>query len=438
MKIGENLGEILLNICQEKIKNSDNPREALSIYTDSLIDFPEEKIIDILKGNVVLNVDVENQVMVLSDKPEDLETNKEHLYDWDLIIQDRLDDLNLCRDKRLKVRENFQKDSGGVPIDNYSLHGISNFAVNGCEGLCQLAAKLIAGIKLSDCSALEEDVWADIAYRVLYSDGEESEMHERCLYWTVKYVECIKELHQAYLKFIQLYSWLNEVGLLKEKPDLIESSMESVIDILLNFADKNKKYNSPLCDAEVAEYKDSLYKDVSNTVFGKDYIENGVLEKNLLDGTTFNLYEAGWLSPEGEFYGMVRGSSQLIHLEVATALYNNGTGKLGSQMKADGVGISSVNSPERWLEKKGWIKIHDDSIYGSFSIYETEEEDSMFQYCPTEKQVEEICKFANKFYGGKFYTEYPTFGTRTMRPDPVHTYKLRQMDKPMLHKTFSF
>jgi hypothetical protein len=107
-------------------------------------------------------------------------------------------------------------------------------------------------------------------------------------------------------------------------------------------------------------------------------------------------------------------------------------------MKADGVGIFSTNSPERWLEKKGWIKIHDDSIYGSFSIYETEKEDSMFQYCPTEKQVGEICKFANKFYGGKFYTEYPTFGVRTLRPDPVHTYKLRQMDRPMLHKTFSF
>lgn len=434
MRIGENLGEILLNICQEKIKNSDNPEEALSIYQDCLIDFPSDKIIDLLKGNLVLKVDEENQVMVLSEEPGKLERNKQNLYQWDFILEELMKDLDCLRSERLKIKEEFFKEtqSENTEIDNYFLSGVNNYSMDSCEGLCQVAAKKMADINLAENSLLEDETWANITYNVLYDDGEESQKHERILYWTVKYVECMKKLYRAFIRYSHLYSWLSKVGLLSTKPLFLESSIESIIDKLLDFSDPNKTFHNSICDSYLTDYRKKIREDIANTEFGVEYLRNGLLKKDILDG-----YEAGWLSPNGDFYGMTKGCSALIHLDTATLLYNNGKGDIGEKMAADRVNPYSQNSPERWLEKKGWIKIHGDSIYGGFSIHDKEREDSEYQYCPTERQVEEICKYINKHYNGKFYTEYPTFGIRSMRPDPVFAYKLRQMDRPMLHKTFS-
>ena len=46
-----------------------------------------------------------------------------------------------------------------------------------------------------------------------------------------------------------------------------------------------------------------------------------------------------------------------------------------------------------------------------------------------------ICDYADKFYGGKFYTEANCFG-RISHPDPYTTYKVRQMDEFKIHEIF--
>lgn len=44
-----------------------------------------------------------------------------------------------------------------------------------------------------------------------------------------------------------------------------------------------------------------------------------------------------------------------------------------------------------------------------------------------------ICDYVDKFYNGKFYAQ-PQIVKHT---EPISTYKLRQMDRIMLHDVFS-
>ena len=156
-------------------------------------------------------------------------------------------------------------------------------------------------------------------------------------------------------------------------------------------------------------------------------IEYGVLKRNILDG-----YDAGWLSPDGEFFGMNGETREMIHLRIAEKLYNIDT-KYGAQMHKDGVKkIGGIDLPEHWLEKHGWIKIHCQDCYGSFI---GDKDWTEYPYCPTAIQVKLICEYADKHYKGKFYTEADAFG-RISHTEPYSTYKVRQMDEIMLHNIF--
>lgn len=104
----------------------------------------------------------------------------------------------------------------------------------------------------------------------------------------------------------------------------------------------------------------------------------------------------------------------MIHLNIAERLKQNGL---------DG---------DRELEKEGWIKIHDDEVYGCFIGELKPSRDFPYAYCPTEIQVKMTCDYIDKYHNGKLYTRPKIVETT----DAISTYKLRQMDKVMLHKLF--
>ena len=149
-------------------------------------------------------------------------------------------------------------------------------------------------------------------------------------------------------------------------------------------------------------------------------------------------YDAGWLSPDGEFYGGVGDVSSMIHMNIAEQMFNASTSKYAIKMKEDGVSVwGGFNAPEYWLENHGGVKIHHEDCYGSFigRRDEAPTPDYPYAYNPTDIQVKMICDYADKFYGGKFYTEANALG-RLTHTKPFSTYKVRQMDEFKLHETF--
>ena len=66
MKLGDNLGEILLEIAQTAIQEG-NPEKAVSTYTESLIGFTEDYVIKLLKNEYVLATSKDGVSVELTD-----------------------------------------------------------------------------------------------------------------------------------------------------------------------------------------------------------------------------------------------------------------------------------------------------------------------------------------------------------------------------------
>jgi hypothetical protein len=238
-------------------------------------------------------------------------------------------------------------------------------------------------------------------------------------------------LHKEYMNFENTYLFLVENEFI-EKPSRIEHMFEMVVEVLWKFSDTLTGYYHPLCNTGLYDYKETLYGDILKTKYGNEFAKDGIIKKDILDG-----YDAGWLSPDGEFYGGNGDTSSMIHMNLAEQIFK-GNNVYAARMTKDNVSTwSGVDSPEYWLEKHGWVKIHHDDCYGAFIGRRNEEPtpDYPYAYNPTDIQIKMICNYADKFYGGKFYTEANVLG-RVTHTEPYSTYAVRQMDEFKIHEIF--
>lgn len=334
MKLGQNIGEILLDIAQNAIQNG-NPKKAISTYTDYLNGFTEEYVIKLLKNEYVLITSKDEVSVDLTNGENERIANRDNITDWNIWVKNRLSSM-------------------------------------------MRTVKMLVGIQN------EFEKFID------------------------KYVDNIRILHKEYMEFISSYSFL-----LKHKfavrPPFVEMYIESILNKLTEFADTSKGYYHPLCNTKLYEYKVRIVDDILSTEYGKEYRRYGIIEKNIIDG-----YDAGWLSPDGKFYGENGPASCMIHLRIAEKLN-------GGDLDGD-----------RKLDEKGWIKIHGNEVYGTFIGDMIPKKDFPYQYCPTDKQIKMICDYIDKFHNGKMYTQ-PQIVKST---EYISTYKLRQMNEIMLHETF--
>lgn len=408
MKLGPNIGEILLDIAQNAIQNG-NPEKAISTYTDSLNGFTEEYVIKLLKNEYVLITSKDEVSVELTDLESERIANRDNITDWNFWLQNRLSTIMGTVKALSGIQDEFEKSIRDDVLDfNIIEPVIERFGVALAKqiGVHHIAAKLIAGDGFSDLQSNGENVWKYLCIKV--EDGD-AEKYQKALYFIVKYVDNIRILHKEYMGFINSCSFLLKHNL-AERPPFIEMDIEGILNKLTEFADTSKGYYHPLCNTKLYEYKKRIDDDILSTEYGKEYRRYGIIEKNIMDG-----YDAGWLSPDGKFYGENGPASCMIHLRIAEKLN-------GGDLDGD-----------RKLDEKGWIKIHGNEVYGTFIGDMTPKKDFPYQYCPTDKQIKMICDYIDKFHNGKTYTQ-PQIVKST---EHISTYKLRQMDKIMLHKTFS-
>ena len=437
MKIGGNLGEILLDIAQNNIANG-NVEKAITTYTDSLQGFTKEHALMCLKNEAVLIVDEKNQVMELTDWENEIKANAHLIYDWNLILKNKKKTLNDIRDKRLHIMEEFNRLYSGR-IEDYSIIEMMKRYYSDEElrmiGIHNIAARIIGAIDSKICdrgSDNPQDKWDRLCDQMEYEDNPDVPKCQKVLYWTVEYVKTIKLLHKEFVEFDKMYHFLVDNGLAKRLP-FIEATAEAICDTLNRFADTGTGYYYPLCNTGLYEYKNTLSEELLHTTFGKEFLQYGIIKKNIMDG-----YDAGWLSPEGDFYGGNGETSAMIHLNIANQIFNASCNPIAVKMMKDGISeFGGVDSPDYWLEQHGWIKIHHEDCYGSFIGRRDEEPTKEYPYAynPTDIQVKMVCDYADKFYGGKFYTEANVLG-RMSQTEPFKTYAVRQMDEFGIHKVF--
>lgn len=408
MKLGQNIGAILLEIAQTAIQDGD-PQKAIGTYTRSLNGFTEEYVVKLLKNEYVLVTDADGVSVKMTDWENERKFNRENITDWNFWLKGKLDEMKATCKALNGIEEQFGKDIGGYILDFDIIAPVREYF--GVElarsvGVHNIAAKLIAGEGFATLLSNGEKIWDELCSHV---EDDQAEKYEKALYFIVKYVDCIRILHKEYMSFAKSCEFILKNGL-AERPSFLEEKLEYVIKILHRFADTNIGYYHPMCNTKLFEYKEQIDDDILSTPLGNEFRKYGIIEKNIMDG-----YDAGWLSPDGKFYGENGPASCMIHLRIAEKLN-------GGDLDGD-----------RKLEEKGWIKIHGNEVYGTFIGDMTPKKDFPYQYCPTDMQIKMICDYIDKFHNGKMYTQ-PQIVKST---EHISTYKLRQMDKIMLHETFS-
>lgn len=407
-RIGDNIGNILLDIAQTAIQNGD-PDKAVRTYTESLHGFTKDYVVKLLKNEYVLVTDPDGVSVNMTDWENERKFNQSSIINWNYWMKIKLDNLIESVKCLNLIRDEFDKHCNGFIFDtDITKCVVEHFGDEYSKniGIHNIAAKLIAGDGFANCWGNGENVWDALCGHV---ESDDAEKYEYVLYFIVKYVDNIRYLHKDFMKFINSCNFLIE-NKLAERPIFLESKMETVIDKLQEFSCRRWGYYHPMCNTKLVEYKDKLYNDIISTTYGREYIDNHlIIKKNIMDG-----YDAGWLSPDGKFYGGNGPTSALIHLNLADKI----------------IGGNGYDN-DRKLDKDGWIKIHHDEIYGTF-IGDYDEKKNDYKYCPTDIQIKMICDYVDKFYNGKFYAQ-PQIVEPT---EPISTYKLRQMDRIMLHNVF--
>lgn len=440
MKVGPLLGEHLLEIAQSNIMEG-NIEKGLNTYILSLCGFTKEYALMLLKNKAVLVTDEDGEGVNLTDDPELLKENEHRITNWNWYFNKKLEDIMQIRESLVKVNNEFVKCYRG-DIEDYSILEMMGRYFSQEElrqiGIHNIAARILGSFDGKICdkgSSNPTSIWERLEGKFeCYEDEPNVTKYEKVLFYTVQYNKLMKMLHKDYMKFEPLYYFLVENDFIA-RPNKIDLFLENTVATLWKFADTSKGYFHPLCNTGLYDYKTHLSDDLLNTRIGNKYAKEGIIQKDIMDG-----YDAGWLSPEGEFYGADGETSAMIHMNLADKIFDAPTNKYAVQMARDNVDKFGGNDgPDYWLEKHGWIKIHHNDIYGSFIGHKGEEptNDYPYAYCPTEIQIKMICDYADKFYGGKFYTEANAFG-RSRHKDPFTTYAVRQMDEIKLHEIFGY
>lgn len=418
--IGPMIGEQILNIAQENIFKG-HINKGIDTYIEAFPGFTKEYAMMCLKNQAVIVTNKDNITVSLSDDTKTRLNNAKNIYDWETIILNKITNIyTICADIHETARLFMGVYNGD--IENYNIIDMMLRYFNTAElrtiNTHNIVAKIIG---TENCKCKDKNlnsIWSDLEDEIENNSNNSVNKWEMVLYYTVKYNKLIRTLYKEYSDFEKLYWFLSENKFIK-KPKSFSCFLEMVFEILFKFTNTSKGYYHPYCNTNLYTYKTKLLSKLSKLHYGKIYFNDGIFESDIMDK-----YDAGWLSPEGEFYGANGNDNLLLHMRLAEKIYN--TQKYHKLMTDDGVSdhIVNMNSPEHWLETHNWVKIHHNDCYGYFD-----------GGCPTDIQIKIICDYADKFYNGKFYTEPNALG-RVRHTEPYSTYAVRQMDKIRLHEIF--
>jgi hypothetical protein len=417
MRIGSNLPLIMLETAQTNIAKG-KINDAEKLYIEGLHGFTREYMIGLLQNKYVLVVNEDTQEMSLSDDPELIKNNAKNIFDWDGILFDKLNNIEVIKAYISDISDEFNHITA-AEITDFGIyeHGKKTNTLD----VCHMCAKIINGNGLCWKTGGDGPIWE----KLVTSKVEDGTITDNIVvYWYItEYIKNIQTLTEDVVKFCNIYNYLYKHNLCNRIKYLADK-LENVFINIDKFFDTSKGYYHPLCNVEIYSLKESLMDRLMRCPQGNEFEKYGILKRNIEDE-----YVTAWLSPEGDFYANDGSAGALGHMVMADQIYEWTASPIRNLMDSDGVVRFGSTSPERWLEKHGWMKIHGNECHGTYSPVMVDEG---WLPEPTKIQIKMVCDYIDNHFNGKLYTE-PQILRRT---DPVSTYKLRQMDKFKLRELF--
>lgn len=327
--IGKGFGRMLTNIAWEKLTEKLSPRDAVELITKSLPGCTEGMAVDILDGKITLSEDEATQE-VLGSPGAGGKFN-----DW-------------IREQRIHLEEEAKewvKSLEGIRQEIADAGGKFEFSVRYPELISYLSGDKDAGLLDYPHSNVVEQIKGAV-------EGANG------------FFVRVGEVYEVIV-------WMCDA--LNTSRVLFSDSVLRVRTILDSLA-----CSDPEVEASIRKQyfqKQRLSEFMENEMRIEEYHKTELEPVEITDG-----YDAGWLSPEGDFYGLNGSAGNMLHLNIAERL-----------LASKRIPVKEMRNPDRWLEENGWVKVHHDWILFSGSFYGK---------TLTEAQIEKLYRYGQVCHRG--------------------------------------
>lgn len=345
--IGDGFGKMLYNLAVEKVLEGMNPEAGIKTITDSLIGCPANYAISVLKGDIFL--DVENENVILIDNYDELS----HPYtprSIDAFIKLKSDyymqQIEDWKPVLAAFRESFTRDNVFL-MEKMSASKIFQYFMGEAE---------------------IEELFENADDNVIVNTKYIAQGVQNCLKLVMDWVTYLRKVHKM-LDVDTTY----HINAIETQAASLQRCINQIYEMCLRPLERT---DSDL----VTRFLDSTHQI-------DEALSTGIKPVNIEDK-----YDACWIAPDGTTYGLNGEYANMLHNTIADALID--------------AGIVSYESDEEkkygshfLLEKRGFVKVHHDNVL--FSGYDDSIRKSM-----TAEQVKQLIKYGNNCYGGKLFFDY--------------------------------
>lgn len=353
--IGKGFGQMLQRIAWEKLTEKYNPREAVEIITKSLPGCTEGMAVDILDGKIILGEDEATQE-VLGTPGAGGKFN-----DW-------------IREQRIHLEEEAKewvKSLEGIRQEIAEAGGKFEFTVRYPELVSYISGCEDAGLLDNPHSGTVEQIKGAI-------EGSN---------------DFFAKVEEVYGVIVWMCDALNTSRV------LFSDSVLRVRAILDSLARSDPEVEASIRKQDFQKQRLSEWMENEKKI--EEYHQTELKPVEITEG-----YDAGWLSPDGDFYGLNGSVGNMLHLNIAERL-----------LASKKIPVKEMRNPDRWLEENGWVKVHHNWIlfFGSF-----------YGKTLTDVQIEKLYRYGQVCHRGVL-----RLGTSQTQ---ITAARLREVEPLMLNK----
>lgn len=355
--IGKGFGQMLQRIAWERLTEKLSPMAAVEIITQSLPGCTEGMAVDILDGKIILGEDEATQEVTGTPGAGG------KFNDW-------------IREQRIHLEEEAKewvKSLEGIRQEIADAGGKFEFTVRYPELVSYISGCEDAGLLDNPHSGTVEQIKGAI-------EGSN---------------DFFAKVEEVYGVIVWMCDALNTSRV------LFSDSVLRVRAILDSLACSDPEVEASIRKQDFQKQRLSEYME--NEMKIEEYHKTELKPVEIIEG-----YDAGWLSPDGEFYGLNGSTGNLLHLNIAERL-----------LASKKIPVKEMRNPDRWLEENGWVKVHHDWILFSGPF---------FGKTLTEIQIDKLYHYGNVCHKGVLL-----LGTSQTQ---ITAARLRETEPLMLNKFF--
>lgn len=355
--IGKGFGQMLQRIAWERLTEKLSPMAAVEIITQSLPGCTEGMAVDILDGKIILGEDEATQEVTGTPGAGG------KFNDW-------------IREQRIHLEEEAKewvKSLEGIRQEIADAGGKFEFTVRYPELVSYISGDTDVGILDNPHSGTVEQIKGAI-------EGSN---------------DFFAKVEEVYGVIVWMCDALNTSRV------LFSDSVLRVRAILDSLACSDPEVEASIRKKDFQKQRLSEYME--NEMKIEEYHKTELKPVEIIEG-----YDAGWLSPDGEFYGLNGSTGNLLHLNIAERL-----------LASKKIPVKEMRNPDRWLEENGWVKVHHDWILFSGPF---------FGKTLTDVQIEKLYRYGQVCHRGVL-----RLGVSQVQ---ITAARLRETEPLMLNKFF--